>query len=270
MTSQSRFSDNIVTGDYRRVSDGIVMSSEHKHPYYELSVVLSGRLEIRGSSDFIKTDAPCVIFHFPGSYHSICASPDVLYERYNLCFTAGVLTGNQPLLEAAERLFCTNVSVMKIDRETLVELLYYIRPYMSPEQSESRRTALLGVILDILKDCRGDGDLPRSRPGSAYVSGVLRYISGRLTEDLSAGEIASQFGVSRAKLAADFKRETGMTLAEYVELSRIDRARMLLTAGASVQSAALGVGYRSAGTFIRAFRKLTGTTPGAFAAQGDK
>ena len=61
-----------------------------------------------------------------------------------------------------------------------------------------------------------------------------------------------------------------MTLAEYVELSRIDRARMLLTAGASVQSAALGVGYRSAGTFIRAFRKLTGTTPGAFAAQGEK
>ena len=67
MTSQSRFSDNIVTGDYRRVSDGIVMSTEHKHPYYELSVVLSGRLEIRGSSDFIKTDAPCVIFHFPGN-----------------------------------------------------------------------------------------------------------------------------------------------------------------------------------------------------------
>ena len=250
-------------GDYNRVTAGLE-GSEHKHSFYELSIIISGRLTVLNNGDRTEADAPCVIFHFPGTYHRIIASPEVVYERYNINFSAEVFKGNQPLLDSAEELYRSNVSLLAIDRDKLDELLYYVRPFLRAGQS--RRIALLGVILDVLRDCRKVGFFPERRQGTDYVNGVIRYISDNLSPGLGADEIASEFDVSRAKLAADFKRETGMTLKEYVELSCIDRARMLLSTGVSVQAVSLEVGYQSVGTFIRAFKKLTGTTPGAYSA----
>ena len=249
--------------DYNRVTAG-TGGMEHKHSFYELSLIISGRLTVLNNGDRTEADAPCVIFHFPGTYHRIIASPEVVYERYNINFSAEVFKGNQPLLDCAEELYRSNVSMLMIDHDKLDEILYFVRPFMKAGQS--RKIALLGVILDILKDCRKVGFFPERRQGTDYVNGVIRYISDKLSPGLGADVIAAEFDVSRAKLAADFKRETGMTLKEYVELSCIDRARMLLSTGESVQAAALEVGYQSVGTFIRAFKKLTGTTPGAYAA----
>ena len=249
--------------DYNRITAG-TGGSEHKHSFYELSIIISGKLTVKNNSDCTEADAPCVIFHFPGTYHRIIASPEVVYERYNINFSADVFKGNQPLLDCAEKLYRSNVSILTIDRDKLEDILYYVRPFLRAGQS--RKIALLGVILDILKDCRRVGFFPGNRQGTDYVNGVIRYISEHLSPGLGADVIASEFDVSRAKLAADFKRETGMTLKEYVELSCIDRARMQLSPGKSVQVVSLEVGYQSVGTFIRAFKKLTGTTTGAYAA----
>ncbi len=253
-----------IWGDHNRLTSG-TDGQEHKHSFYEMSIILSGRLTIKNNGDVVKADAPCVIFHFPGTYHIIKASDEVVYERYNINFSAEIFKGNQLLMDCAEQLYRSNVALLMLDRDTLDELLYYVRPFMR-SSSRERRTALLWVILDILKDCRKVGFFPETRSGAGYVNGVVRYISDNLSPGLGADEIADKFEISRAKLTADFKRETGMTLKEYVELSCIDRARLLLSTGKSVQAVSLEVGYQSVGTFIRAFKKVTGTTPGAYSA----
>ena len=253
----------VISGDYVR-RNGQNFSFEHTHPTYELSVIVSGKLVITNNGDRVESDGPCVIFHFPGTCHSVVASPEVTYERYNIYFGAEIFKGNKPLLDCAEDLFRSNISLLTLDDDSLSEILYYIRPFMKAADV-SRRIALLGVILDVLRGCRKVGFFPETRTGAASINGVVRYISDKLSPGLGAGEIAQAFDVSRAKLAADFKRETGMTLKEYVELACIDRARILLSGGNGVQRTAIEVGYQSVGTFIRAFKKLTGTTPGAYA-----
>ncbi len=252
-----------VSCDYTRLNGSIC--AEHTHPTYELSIILSGRLRITNNGSAVEAQAPCVIFHFPGTFHSITAERGTPYERYNIYFSPDAFKGNQPLLDRAERLFRSHLAVLELDPEQLEELVYYIRPLMRAEHQPSRRLSLLTVILDVLDSCRRVGFFPESRSGAEYINGVVRYISDHLSPSLGADEIAERFEISRAKLNADFKRETGTTLKEYISLACIDRARILLSTGNGVSQTALEVGYQSVGSFIRAFKKLTGTTPGAYA-----
>ena len=125
--------------------------------------------------------------------------------------------------------------------------------------------SLLSVVLSFL--CRlGEGNRAGERRGS-YINKVIRYISDNLSHVMTADDISGEFFVSRAKLSADFKRETGMTLKQYVCLQTIERARTMLSDRKSVQATAIELGFPDSAAFIRTFRRMTGTTPGTFAAE---
>ena len=252
-----------ICADYNK-QNGVGMQYEHNHTHYEISIILSGRLEIRNNEDLVRTEAPCVVFHFPGTYHSVATDPDVVYERYNLNYMADIFRSYPSILADTERLFRSNVAVLRIDSDTLDELLYYVRPLMRAKFDDEKKIALLGVVLNILKNCQPEGFFSRSRPSGSYINGIVRYISDNLSPTMTAEEIAAGFFVSRAKLAADFKRETGMTLKQYIELLCAERAKLALTSGKAVQTVSLELGYSSVGTFIRSFKKMTGVTPGVY------
>ncbi len=253
----------IICTDYLRCR-GYGMPNEHNHTHYEISVVTEGRLTISNNNDSIETEAPCIIFHFPGTFHRVSTDPEFEYERYNIHYKADIFRSYPAILADTERLFSSNVAVIHPERDTLDELLYYIRPLMRARYDDEKATALLGVILNILKTSRPEGFYSHGKPSGSYINGIVRYISENLSPVMTAEEIASDFFVSRAKLAADFKRETGMTLKQYVELLCLERAKLALTSGKSVQAVAIELGYTNPGTFIRSFKKLAGVTPGAY------
>ena len=252
-----------ICADYLR-QRGYGMNYEHNHTHYEISVVVGGRLTVSNNSDSIETDAPCIIFHFPGTFHRVSTDPEFEYERYNIHYKADIFRSYPSILADTEQLFSSNVSVFHPERDTLEELLYYIRPLLRAKYDDEKKIALLGVILNILKNSRPEGFYSHGKPTGSYINGIVRYISENLSPVMTAEEIAADFFVSRAKLAADFKRETGMTLKQYVELLCLERAKLALTAGKSVQAVSIELGYTNPGTFIRSFKKLAGVTPGAY------
>lgn len=253
----------MVSADYYR-GNSRGMTYEHNHTHYEISIIVSGRFEISNNGDRIKTDAPCVVFHFPGTYHSIVTDPDIVYERYNINYTAEVFRNYAALLSDTEQLFAANASVVRIDSDTLDELLYYVRPLLRARFDTDKQTALLGVVLNILKSCQPVSGFAHGKPSGSYINGIVRYISDNLSPIMPAEQIAAEFFISRAKLAADFKRETGMTLKQYIDLLCVERAKLALAEGKSVQTTAVELGYTNVGSFIRSFKKLTGVTPGGY------
>ncbi len=97
----------------------------------------------------------------------------------------------------------------------------------NPAGTPTSSAASLSVVLSFL--CRlGEGNRAGERRGS-YINKVIRYISDNLSHVMTADDISGEFFVSRAKLSADFKRETGMTLKQYVCLQTIERARTMLS-----------------------------------------
>lgn len=88
--------------------------------------------------------------------------------------------------------------------------------------------------------------------------------SGRLHEDapLPTAAMAAGLNLSEAYMADLLKFETGMTLAEYVRLRRLELARhMLLTTDATPAAVARRMGFASTQRFSALFKKLTGTAP---------
>ena len=78
----------------------------------------------------------------------------------------------------------------------------------------------------------------------------------------SLPELARRASMSRSAFAARFNAVVGMPAVAYATTVRMRSARAMLADGRSVAEVALAHGYGSEAAFSRAFRRVTGQTPG--------
>ena len=98
---------------------------------------------------------------------------------------------------------------------------------------------------------------------SGYVRQAMDYIAAHYAdEDISIAVIAEHLRVSEGHLSHVFKKQTGMTVTNYLTKTRIDAAmRMLSRDHVKVYEAAAAVGYKDVTYFSATFKKLTGLSP---------
>ncbi|MBR5287063.1 MAG: helix-turn-helix transcriptional regulator [Clostridia bacterium] len=97
---------------------------------------------------------------------------------------------------------------------------------------------------------------------SPPVQRVILRTDAEITGDLSLRAHASQLGINASYLSALFKKETGVTLTQYVNKRRVDYAIFLLNStDMQVQTIAQHCGMPDVNHFIRTFKEHTGKTP---------
>ena len=98
---------------------------------------------------------------------------------------------------------------------------------------------------------------------TGYVRQAMDYIAAHYAdEDISIAVIAEHLLVSEGHLSHVFKKQTGMTVTNYLTKTRIDAAmRMLTRDHVKVYEAAAAVGYKDVTYFSATFKKLTGLSP---------
>lgn len=97
---------------------------------------------------------------------------------------------------------------------------------------------------------------------SLLVRKVLTHIDSDLTADLSLSAQAQLLNVNSSYLSTLFKKETGSTLTEYVNLKRIEHAIFLLNSTAlQIQTIAQYCGIPDVNYFTKTFKKMIGKTP---------
>ncbi|MBR5248527.1 MAG: helix-turn-helix domain-containing protein [Lachnospiraceae bacterium] len=97
---------------------------------------------------------------------------------------------------------------------------------------------------------------------SLLVQKVITQIDLDLTADLSLKTQAKLQNVNASYLSSLFKKETGMTLTEYVNKKRIDQAIFLLNSTSmQIQTIALYCGIPDVNYFTKTFKKYIGKTP---------
>jgi AraC-like DNA-binding protein len=107
--------------------------------------------------------------------------------------------------------------------------------------------------------------------GGATVQAAVAWIEGHLFDPLRVSELASRFHTSESSLLRAFKRELGVSPAEYVRTRRLDEALLLLESGRySVSEVATRVGYETPAAFSVVFRKRFGHPPSAALGAGDR
>jgi AraC family transcriptional regulator len=106
-------------------------------------------------------------------------------------------------------------------------------------------------------------DVARNR-----MAAVLEYISAHLHEPISLMDLAGVANVGVFQFAHAFKRRMGMPPHQYVLRKRVERAISLMrNLEEGIADIALRCGFSSQSHLASAFRRVTGTTPGAYRAR---
>lgn len=100
------------------------------------------------------------------------------------------------------------------------------------------------------------------REYSPLIAAVCGYIRSECHKDITTAELAEKFHYNAEYLAAVFKRETGVTVAKYLNRSRIELSKRLLSSGnVSIKETAFSCGFSDEKYYMRLFRQYEGMTP---------
>ncbi len=118
----------------------------------------------------------------------------------------------------------------------------------------------------ILMDSHRDKNLlsapPPPGPTAEKVNDVAAYIRAHSAESLSLEDLAGRFYISGCYLSHRFRAVMGMTVTDYIHLTRVRQVQTLLAAtDIPVTEAAMRCGFTSFSQFNRVFRRHVGTTP---------
>jgi len=101
-----------------------------------------------------------------------------------------------------------------------------------------------------------------SSPGDYRINRVTRYIAAHYTEKLTVKALAKQVNLDDDYFGHLFKRETGMTVHQYMTKVRVHNAEnLLLSGGYKVQEVGELCGFSDAFHFYKSFKALRGFPP---------
>jgi AraC-like DNA-binding protein len=149
------------------------------------------------------------------------------------------------------------------------------REFENLHVSSQRRETLLEretritVFLRLLFARHGNFSPEKSRATVAprTVAIVRDYLHAKAESQVSIADLAEAAGVSGTQVIRSFSAATGMPPHAYLVSLRVERAKAALRAGTSPAGTALEVGFSDQSQLTRHFKRLTGVTPGRFAAQ---
>lgn len=148
---------------------------------------------------------------------------------------------------------CTQLTVNKKSVETVLNKIDY------SETFEGNYRNLKGIFQNISKKVIGN----RKFRNVQLKEKIIQYINDYYHQpDLSLHKIASNFGLSEGYLSHFFKDQVGENFLSYLENERIKHAcELLKNEKLPISDIAMKVGYNSAQSFRRAFKRVKGVNP---------
>lgn len=128
----------------------------------------------------------------------------------------------------------------------------------SKEMFESIKEILINICNDVEK--------LKDSTNIQLKNDIVIYIQDNYTDkSLSLVQVADKFNISVPYLSKFFKEQTGINFNEYLNRIRLNEGKRLLkTTDMPIKEIAQTIGYNSANTFIRVFKKYENITPGQY------
>ena len=124
-----------------------------------------------------------------------------------------------------------------------------------------------GLILEILGVVAQENHRKSEQRAPRWMTMIEQVIREEYAGHLSVSGLAARAGVHPVHLSRTWRRLRGCSVADSIHGVRVERACEQITGGGrSLAEIALDVGFSDQTHFSRVFKRLTGTTPGAFRA----
>ena len=94
---------------------------------------------------------------------------------------------------------------------------------------------------------------------------IINHINADLSNDLSISKLEKKLNVSKSYIHRCFKKDTGVSITEYLNKKRIAHARnLLINTNYSVMDICMECGFNNRQNFSYIFKKETGITPSEY------
>ncbi|WP_320778128.1 AraC family transcriptional regulator [Streptomyces sp. CRN 30] len=189
-------------------------------------------------------------------------------EGYGLWMPAGVVHGGRATAGARfhEAFFAPDRTPFACEGPraiAMTPLLESLLTHLSrTDLDAAARARAESVVFDVLRP--SERQFALQLPGDARIDRVAEALLDDPADGRSLEEWARWLGISDRTVTRAFRHATGLSFAQWRQALRVHRALALLAEGLDVTTVSETLGYAQPSTFIAAFRRITGTTPGAF------
>ena len=170
-----------------------------------------------------------------------------------------------PLRNAKDMVIAASAAMRKAVQQAEVHPLYIdcVSGQMLREIEEAENEVQVGAVVPrmIRNYCRLVQTYSREHY-SGVVRDVLNFVDFHYMEPMSLESLSNKYAVNKNYLSTRFHKEVGMTVTDYINLTRVRRSLKLLSGtNLSMPEIAERCGFSDANYYTRTFRKIHGTTP---------
>ncbi|KTD23382.1 AraC family transcriptional regulator [Legionella lansingensis] len=211
-------------------------SASHSHEFAQIVLPIRGslELEIEGRGSQVKDGIGAYIA--TNSRHCFAGSQDNLFLVADLPKQSPELKPFVYVTATVKKFICFTHSYLQTTQDPLTDYLLY------------------QLMVNVLS--------PSSLLSHRSVQLAKEWIAKHLAAPMDISKLARHCCLSKSQLQRRFKEETGLGLAEYWRIKKLEYAQMLLSkAKLSIEEIAFEVGYENLSAFSRRFTKFFCMTP---------
>lgn len=257
-------------GEYFNFKYGIDLVNDkrkfllHYHPYSEIYLLVSGKADffIDGSTYILEPFD--IMLVPPYKIHQPYPEFNTVFER----FVINVYPDFYEKMKCSEyeRVFSDLDNFMykipsRIVRQTnFINVLNTIRLY-SKEYQFMQQPIIRYKIGELLYILNSIDNFEKYNDQNLIAQKIIEYIDKKFKTITNLNEIAMHFNYTKSYLCFTFKKATGMTIAHYITLKRIEYVKSHLKNGDSISNVCLEAGFTNYGNFAYNYKKISGRSP---------
>lgn len=250
----------------------------HRHTEFEISLILSGKGVYSTTSGEYHFEKGDIFLFSTNEYHYITDveyGEDPFFQILNIQFAPAfiytsdcakdTLFMNIFLHRTAQ--FCHMLTRDNPCTPSIRQIFHDMKRECEEKKACYRtqtRNQLLSVLISIFRNYNYAETSESSAP-TYNIEGLqkaIAYMNENYSDDLSLDSIAQAAFLSKFHLMHLFKSAYNMTVWDYINIKRIDKALFLLAnSNENVLTIATKSGFNNSTNFHRIFKKITGLTP---------
>jgi len=215
-----------------------------------------GRVMLGSETHYFEKDA--IVIVNPDTFHMISSDTEVFY--YCLIIDSSFFEQNG--IDIMKYVFLGLVcdDLLKQKFEKIIEAFA-----LKGELCKAKvRLEILDFVLALIDGYSCDMQKTPTMSNSQirlYIKKTIEYVNSNFKNSILLEDIASYVGVSKYYLTRLFRKRTGITIFEYINLIRCKAAAAYLSEGKSVTTSARMCGFDNLSYFTRTYKKYIGRLP---------
>ena len=258
---ECHFSDSMDTIDKRYTA----------HPQYEIFLLLEGDVTMLINSQRYMIKNGALVLLTSRDLHISMNNAPRTYKRITVMFDPHAIrqfnTEHTNLLDCFSIAASKQRNILYLSAEQIQTVQTLANPILTNGRSDrfgddiTVLTSLLSLLIFINRLYRSHLPKIAPLPLTPIIREIVDYVDSHIDEELSVQSLCHHFSYSVAYISAQFSKQMGLPLKQFIITKKIALAKQLLAESLSVTQVYERCGFGDYSNFIRTFKKTVGVSP---------